>query len=93
MKSVNKYIDTQAIRLGVNTSEIKSRLPESYSFSDIDKICEDLQEYKVSISNLPFTPDRKLKENVSVKATNVSRRTLVPMEEDVDDLTLRLAGL
>ena len=94
VKSVNKYIDTQAIRLGVTSEEIKNRLPESYSFKDIDKICENLQEYKLNMSDLPFaTPRSKMTEGLKIKATNVDTRTLVPMEEDLDDLTLRLAGL
>ena len=93
MKSVDKYIDTQAIRLGVHSSEIKNRLPESYSFKDIDLICEDLQEYKLNMSNLPFSTNSRLREGMSVKVSNVSNKTLVPMEEDIDELTLRLAGL
>ena len=93
MKSVDKYIDTQATRLGVRSSEIKNRLPESYSFKDIDLICEDLQEYKLNMSNLPFSTNSRLREGMSVKVSNVSNKTLVPMEEDIDELTLQLAGL
>ena len=93
MKSVDKYIDTQAVRLGVHSSEIKNRLPESYSFKDIDLICEDLQEYKLNMSNLPFSTNNRLREGMSAKVSNVSQKTLVPMEEDIDELTLRLAGL
>lgn len=93
MKSVDKYIDTQATRLGVRSSEIKNRLPESYSFKDIDLICEDLQEYKLNMSNLPFSTNSRLREGMSAKVSNVSQKTLVPMEEDIDELTLSLAGL
>ena len=93
IKSVNKYIDMQATRLGVKSEEIKNRLPESYSFKDIDVICEDLQEYKLNMSTLPFsTRGTKMSDGLKIKATNVDTRTLVPMEEDLDDLTLRLAG-
>ena len=93
IKSVNKYIDMQATRLGVKSEEIKNRLPESYSFKDIDVICEDLQEYKLNMSTLPFsTRGTKMSEGLKIKAANVDTRTLVPMEEDLDDLTLRLAG-
>jgi hypothetical protein len=93
VKSVNKYIDTQATRLGISSEEIKNRLPESYSFTDIDRICEDLQEYKLNISNLPFTTSGRLNEGMRIKATNMNQKTLVPVEDDIDDLTLRLAGL
>ena len=93
VKSVNKYIDTQATRLGISSEEIKNRLPESYSFTDIDRICEDLQEYKLNISNLPFNTSGRLNEGMRIKATNMNQKTLVPVEDDLDDLTLRLAGL
>ena len=92
-KSVDKYISNQARRLGISSNEIKNRLPESYSFSDIDSICEDLQEYKVNINNLPFSTNNRLREDVGIRASNVSNRTLVPVEEEVDELTLRLAGI
>lgn len=53
--AVDKYIDIQALKLGVSKNDIKSKLTESCSFKDIDKVCEDLQCYKVNISSLPFT--------------------------------------
>lgn len=93
VKSVNKYIDTQATRLGISSAEIKNRLPESYSFTDIDRVCEDLQEYKLNISNLPFSTGNRLNEGMRIKGTNMNQKTLVPVEDDIDELTLRLAGL
>ena len=27
---------------------------ENYSFSDIDKVCEELQQYKLNMKSLPF---------------------------------------
>lgn len=92
-KSVDKYITSQAVRLGVKPAEIKTRLPESYSFSDIDSICEDLQEYKLNISNLPFSSHSRLDENFKVTVKNASSKTLVPREDDIDELSLRMAGL
>ena len=62
--SVDRYIKSQAVRLGVSVNEIKNRLNESYTFDDIDEVCESLQSYKLSMSKLPFAP---LKENVQVK--------------------------
>ena len=55
--AVDKYIDLQANRLGLTSNEVKNRLPSNYSFNDIDSICESLQDYRVSISKLPFTVD------------------------------------
>ena len=53
--AVNKYVESQAIRIGVSASDIKGRLTESYSFKDIDRAVEDLQQYKLNVNSLPFT--------------------------------------
>lgn len=53
--AVDKYLCSMATKLGVSVSEIKNRLTESYSFKDIDKVCEDLQQYKLNLNSLPFS--------------------------------------
>ena len=53
--AVDKYIMSQATKIGVSISDVKSRLTESYSFKDIDKAIEDLQQYKLNINSLPFS--------------------------------------
>ena len=37
--AVEKYIKSQALRLGVSPNEIHSKLSENYSFNDIDRVC------------------------------------------------------
>lgn len=94
VKSVDKYIDTQARNLGIKSHEIKNRLPESYSFKDIDSVCEDLREYKLNISSLPFSTSNRLNENISLRASNISSKSLVSNPDDeITELELRLAGL
>lgn len=93
-KVVNKYIDSQAVRIGVTSNEIKNRLPESYSLSDIDKVCEDLQSYRVTMNQLPF--QTRLNENVAVKVA--PKKSLIGKEksdiaDDVDDSLLLMARL
>lgn len=87
---VNKYIESQAMKLGVSANEIKNKLPESYSISDIDKICEDMREYKLNISKLPFKTMTNLNENMTLKAKPSTNELLHPMNEDdeVDDQLL-----
>ena len=53
--AVEKYVTLQATRLGVKSDDIKQRLGESYSFNDIDRVCEDLQQYKLTLNALPFS--------------------------------------
>ena len=91
---MDKYIDSQALKLGISSNEIKNKLPSSYSFNDIDSICENLQEYKLNMSKLPF---RKLTENIqNVKITSPKQDPIIPasgFEDDIDDGLLALAGL
>lgn len=89
--SVKRYIESQAIRLGVKSDEIVNRLPKNYSFNDIDKICEDLQEYKFNMSNLPFSK-YTLNENLKVTAKNI-RKDLIEAnpEDEITDYDLKIA--
>lgn len=86
--AVNRYIESQALKLGVKKEEIKNRLPESYTFDDIDSICEELQDLNLNMSRLPFN---RLTES-SVRITSPVKSTPVAEEEDLSDL-YALAGL
>ena len=88
--SVKKYIESQAVRLGVKSEEITNRLPKSYSFKDIDLICEDLQEYKFNMSNLPFNTTM-INENLKVSAKNVNENQLISSDDLLTDYDLKLA--
>lgn len=94
-QAVTKYVETQADMLGVRPIEIRNRLPESYTFEDIDAVVEDLREYKLNVSSLPFNLGRMdMNESISVTAKNV-RKAPVYLEDDTEltDYDLRIAGL
>lgn len=96
--AVDKYIESQAVRLGSSVEEIKNRLPESYSFNDIDKICEDLQNYNLNMSKLPFnTLAKKVNTNEGLKVTGVPSKneSILPVnrfDDDIDADLMYLAG-
>ena len=97
-KAVNKYIESQARILGVSAQEIKNRLPESYSFTDIDNSCNSLREYKVNISKLPFSTTKELNESVRMKATSSKKESILPADgfrydDSIDNDLMSLAGL
>lgn len=89
--AVNKYIDLQANMLGINSNEIKNKLPSNYSFNDIDTICESLRDFKLKVSNLPIDLEttrvsiKESKEPIMPKSTRV--------DDCVDESLLRLAKL
>ena len=64
--AVDKYINSQAVRIGVSSTDIRNRLTESYSFKDIDKAVEDLQEYKLNVKSLPFSTLSEKKQTKAV---------------------------
>lgn len=89
--SVKRYIESQAVRLGVKSDEIVNRLPKNYSFNDIDTICEDLQEYKFNMSNLPFS-QYGLNEGLKVTAKNVSNGLVEANPDDeITEYDLKIA--
>ena len=81
--------------LGVRPAEIKNRLPESYTFDDIDAVVEDLREYKLNVSSLPFSLGRMdMNESISITAKNVSKPVIdVDDDTELSDYDLRIAGL
>lgn len=91
--TVNKYIDSKAVMLGVSSNEIKNRLPESYTLSDVDRICENLQSYSLNIGKLPFN----LRENgIKVQINSPKEESILPKikifdPDEVDETLIDLA--
>ena len=89
--AVNKYIESQAIRLGIKSEDIIQKLPKNYSFADIDSICESLSDYKLNISNLPFNLESS--KIVINESKSIVNKTKDPLADEVDDSLLKLAKL
>ena len=90
--AMSRYIALKAKNLGIQPSEITSRLSESYSLAEVDRVCESLQAYNISVSKLPFNVN---KQNVNIKVKeSLSRNQVNKVINDddyVDDDLLRLA--
>ena len=88
--AVDRYISSQALRIGVKPQEIKNKLGNSYTFDEVDSICEDLQRYKINVSKLPFS----INEESRVKVKK-AEEPIAPSNPDdlVDEELLRLAKL
>ncbi len=93
-KAVNRYIDLQADILGVTSKEIKNKLSESYTFDDIDEVCESLREYKINLTKLPFKTS--LNENTSIRVTPSKKESILPVDtfgDEIDQQLINLAGI
>ena len=95
-RAVDKYIALQALKLGLTSEEIKNKLSENFSFNDIDRVCEDLQKYKVNMSKLPFSTRSNVK-SIGMKITE-SKEPMIPakvydVDDTVDESLMSLAGM
>lgn len=88
--TIRRYIESKADMIGVTANEIRSKLNEKFTIEDIDKICEDLQSYKVNISKLPFKLDRNTRVKV-VESKNDNLRIDTGIDDDVDESLMRMA--
>ena len=85
--AVDKYIVSKATSIGVSVNEIKSRLTESYSFKDIDRVVEDLQQYKLNLNSLPFatlTEKKPVKMQIRESRERIQDKSSYSIDDDVD---------
>ena len=82
---VKEYIRTQATLLGVSEQDIKNRLNENFTVSELVSVCNNMKTYKLNISTLPFN----IANNSRVKLTESKNYSLdqhSPYDDDVNDL-------
>ena len=92
IETLTKYVEYKASMLGVQPSEITSRLNENYSLADVDAVCDQILESTVTFSRLPFSGRTKTSARI---AESVSRTTRSNSSYgyEIDDSLLELAGL
>lgn len=79
---VNKYISIKADMSGSTVNEVLSRLPENYTLSDIDSVCEDLENYNLSLNGLPFST---MREDYSFRAKSPKREPILNIVNNPND--------
>jgi hypothetical protein len=88
-ETVARYISSKAVMYGVTENDIKNRLPESYTLDDIDAVCEDLLDYELNMTKIPFNFDRKVK----VKIRESVKEPMARAHNDDDDIDSTLLGI
>lgn len=94
--AISRYIDLKARSIGVPGSDIKNRLTENYSFKDIDRICDDLQEYQLNMSRLPFDFSNsrgKVRVKVTEAVEPIKKQISSKFDDDTDSSLFALAGI
>lgn len=82
--AVDKYIGSQARRFGISANDVKSKLGTSYSFKDIDRVCESLQQYKLTANSLPFST-RADKKPIKMTITESKEPIQIGYGDGLDD--------
>lgn len=85
---LNEYIKLKAKLIGVTPSTIKNQLAKNCSISDINKICESLQSYELSVSKMNLNFDR----NVKVEVKESVPASMINSDDTIDDSLLSLAS-
>lgn len=86
-KAFNNYIESKALIFNIPVKDIKARLTESYSFEEVDSICESLRGYGLNISKLPF--QLKDVKKISMKE-DLQKQELTNPDDVIDDTLLNL---
>ena len=83
-----RYISAKAAAYGISYDEVKQNLNESYSFKDIDSICEELSEKKLNMSKLPFRITEDTKISLKSKKDPILKGIENYDDDDVSDTLL-----
>lgn len=93
VSTVNSYIKSKATMLGVEESQIRNMLPESYSLRDIDDACGRLIESTINRSRLPFIDRKVNKIKITESKNDALRQQVVNDDDEVSDGLLRMSGI
>lgn len=89
-QTMERYIESKAIMLGLTSQEIKNRLSESYTMGEVDKVCDDLQQYTLNINSLPFNVGKSKVKKVVVTESKNDRLSPINSDDIVDEGFLKL---
>ena len=90
-KAIDKYVTEKANALGISADDVKNRLGKSYSFNDINSICESLSSNKIAIERLPFRTSQ-INHMSSVKES-LPEKPSINQFQDGDYVDDQLLGL
>lgn len=93
-KAASRYLETKATAFGISPRDVRRRLPENYTLDDIDRACESLRSYSLRVGKLPFAVGDGA--TIAVRESKSGSRLSLPKgngDDDLDEATLRLAGI
>lgn len=88
-ESKERYIAAKADACGLSVDNIKAQLNESYSYKDIDSICNELVEQKLNMSKLPFRLNENVQFNVKSSQNEYIKGNRLA-DDEVSDYLLQM---
>ena len=88
-ESKERYIAVKADACGLSVDNIKAQLNESYSYKDIDSICNELVEQKLNMSKLPFRLNENVQFNVKSSQNEYIKGNRLA-DDEVSDYLLQM---
>ena len=92
IETLTRYVESKASMLGVQPSEITSRLNENYTLADVDAVCDQILDSTVNFGRLPFGGRTKTSARIAESVSKPIRKE-PEYGYDIDDSLLELAGL
>ena len=90
---LKEYVSYRASMLGIQPVEITSKLNESYSISDVNKICDTILTEGIVVNRLPYGVNSKSRVAINESKTVKPKVTSSENGYEIDDSLLELAGL
>ena len=87
-ESKNSYIKAKAEACGIDYTEVKAQLKESYTIKDIDSICDNLLEQKLSLSKLPFRLNEGAKLSIKSSQESIKPGRTIGGDDEISDTLL-----
>lgn len=87
------YVESKAKQLGVDVDDVTNRLTENYTFEDVNKVCENLRDYKLNMSKLPFNIDLRKGARVTVNESKDVSQVINPDDILDDSITNLLSNI
>ena len=87
-ESKNSYIKAKAEACGIDYTEVKAQLKESYTIKDIDSICDNLLEQKLSLSKLPFRLNEGTKLSIKSSQESIKPGRTIGGDDEISDTLL-----
>ena len=88
------YLEAKAQSFGLRKEDVLKKLDESYKVRDIDKVCEELSQYKSNMRKLPFRLTEDTKVTLKTSKNEYIKDGIVNLDDDsVTDSLLQLANM